>query len=436
VNASAGRGQRIGFAVRWSGAQWYLLLLFLAIHVMLNVDRAILSVVAEAIKHEFNLNDTQLGILIGLGYSVFYSVAGLALGWAADHLNRRTVLSVCVGIFGLATTFATMSRTFVHLLILRLFVGAGEAGGAPAMVSMLADRFGEDRRGLAMSIFYAGAPLGLLLTFKVCGQVAAEHGWRAAFLVAGIPAVVLAVLAAVTVRDSARRSGAVSQGMPFSAAIKHIFAQPTAVKILISVIFYSAPLTAMIAFLISFLMRTHGLGLADASALLALSFGIVGAIGAPLSGQIIDLLARRDVRWRTWWCALVLAASILLSWAALMASSMSVAAVLFIVWGLFSNAISGPAMSTYQSVLAPQARGVGTSVYYLVGNLIGVTIGPLLVGLISDALQPSMGNESLRYSLVAIVALNLISCVLLFRSSRTLAADMKTAEVLAAETPA
>ncbi|WP_404478008.1 MFS transporter [Novosphingobium sp. BL-52-GroH] len=409
--------------LRLSRGQWYVLALFMVVHVMLGVDRAILSVLAEPIKREFGLSDTQLGILVGIGFSAFYSVAGLILGWAVDNLDRSRILAACVVVFGAATASAGWAGSFVHLLASRLLVGAGEAGGGPAMVSILSERFPPARRGLAMSVFYAGAPLGLLCTFLLGGLIASTYGWRTTFLVAGLPAIVLGLLAGFTVDDSGRRKNADPNVLPFRAALRHIAGQRSARLILTGVIFYTGSLTAMVAFLTSFLMRAHGLSLASASAFLALAFGGAGAIGAPLSGYIVDRLAARDMRWRSWWCAATLLASFALSVSALMVDGTAGALALFCVWGLFSNAVSGPGVATYQSVLAVRARGVGMAIYYLVAHLLGSTCGALLTGVLSDHFEARWSHLSLRYALVAVAFANLVGAWLWFRSATTVEED-------------
>ncbi|AOR80523.1 MFS transporter [Novosphingobium resinovorum] len=415
-------------ALRLGRAQWYLLVLFMVVHVMLGVDRAILSVLAEPIKREFGLTDTQLGILVGIGFSAFYSVAGLILGWAVDNLDRSRILAGCVVVFGAATASAAWAGTFAHLLASRLLVGAGEAGGGPAMVSIISERFPPERRGLAMSIFYAGAPLGLLCTFLLGGLIAATYGWRATFLIAGVPAVLLGLLAGFTIDDSDRRKSPEAEALPFRVALRHIAGQRSARLILTGVIFYTGSLTAMVAFLTSFLMRVHGLSLASASAFLALAFGGAGALGVPLSGYIVDRLAARDLRWRSWWCAATLLASFVFSVAALLVDVTVGALALFCAWGLFSNAVSGPGVATYQSLLAVRARGIGMAIYYLVAHLLGSTCGALLTGMLSDHFQARHGNLSLRYALALVAFANLVGAWLWFRSGRSVAQDMQRAD--------
>lgn len=416
-----------GPSERWTGSHWYILLLFTAIHVFLGVDRAILAVLAEPVKNEFQLTDTQLGILIGIGFSAFYCVAGLFLGWAVDRWNRRWILSICVAVFGAATAGAALAQNFVQLLISRLTVGAGEAGGSPAMVSMISDRFHESRRGFAMSVFYAGVPIGLLLNFLLGAYLAANYGWRTAFVAAGLPAVLLAILAFFTVREPPRRKLASGGSVTLRETLRHFRRQRSFWHILASVTLSSAALASLISFGASFLIRSHGLSLPQIGLVLAAALGVAGLIGAPIGGMLIDRLARRDFRWRAWFCAL----SITLSWAgasfSLLAPTTALAIAGLIVWGFFANAIYGAQMASFQTVVGQPTRGVATAVYYLLGQLVGSGGGATLAGILSDALMPRFGDESLRYALLIMMLFMVWAAVHWLFAARSMERDSRAA---------
>jgi predicted MFS family arabinose efflux permease len=367
-------------------------------------------------------------VLVGVAFSFFFSVAGLMLGWAVDHWSRRHILAICVAVFGAATLAAAQAASYVQLLATRLVVGAGEAGGGPAMVSIIADRFPASRRAFAMSIFYMGVPIGLLLTFLIGGYLAGSYGWRSAFYAAGLPAVALAALAYATVKEPPRILSAAGK-ITVGAALRHFATQPSAVQILLTVIFHTAAMTAMIGFVSSFLIRSHGFPLQEVGVIMALSLGVGGAIASPLGGMLVDKLAVRDVRWRSWYCAVVQTISTSSAVLALLVAPKAGVVPLLIVWGFFATAGYGPQMAAFQAVIAPPTRGVGTASYYLLGQLVGGAGGALIAGMLSDALAPAFGGDSLRYALAITVCFNFWAALHWLLSARTLKRDIERTAV-------
>jgi predicted MFS family arabinose efflux permease len=413
---------------RWSAGQWYILLLFTGIHLFLGVDRAIMAVLAEPVKRDFNLSDTQLGILIGIGFSAFYCIAGIFLGWAVDRWNRRWILSVCVGVFGAATASAALAGNFLQLLASRLVVGAGEAGGGPAMISIIADTIPPERRGFAMSIFYLGVPAGLLLNFVLGSYLAAAFGWRTAFIAAGLPAVALALITFLTLREPQRAKRTPVRQEAGRAALSTFTRSRSFWHILASSMLTSAALSAMISFAASFQIRSHGLTLQQAGLVLAAALGVGGLVSGLIGGAVADRLARRDIRWRAWFCGSALMLSWLGTMLALLAPSTTGAIAGFILWGFFANAVYGPQMATFQEVVPVRSRGLATAIFYLAGQLVGAGGGATLAGILSDALAPSYGADSLRYALLLMMLPMLWAAMHWLITARTLHEDTARAQ--------
>jgi MFS family permease len=179
----------------------FILMLTYSCNVM---DRNILTMVLEPIRHEFALSDTQLGLLSGLSFAIFYAVAGLPLGLAADRLNRRNLIFVCLTLWSGMTALCGMAGSFVQLLVARIGVGVGEAGGGPPAMAMISDLFSAKRRATAISAFYLASPLGSLVSFAGGGWLAQHYGWRTAFYAAGVPGLILAAVLILTVREPPR----------------------------------------------------------------------------------------------------------------------------------------------------------------------------------------------------------------------------------------
>ena len=182
----------------------YILGLLLAVYIFNFLDRQILAVLLQSIKLEFSFSDTQLGLLGGLAFAVFYSVLGIPIAWLADRFNRRNIIAVALCLWSAMTAACGLTTGFTSLFLTRVGVGVGEAGGLPPSYSLLSDYYPPERRGTAMAVMGMGIPLGVLCGFLVGGWVNQYFGWRTAFMVVGIPGVLLAILLWFTLRESPR----------------------------------------------------------------------------------------------------------------------------------------------------------------------------------------------------------------------------------------
>jgi predicted MFS family arabinose efflux permease len=401
--------------------------LFTASYVILNSDRSILSVVTELVKHEYHLSDSAMGFLNGAGFAIFFALAGFPLGRWVDRGVRRNILVGCLAIFSLMTGATALTRTFLQLLVTRIGVAVGEAGGSPAMLSMISDLYPPRWRASAMGVYYLGVPLGLFMTFWLGSYIAANFGWRAAFLVGSVPGFALALLTVIFVREPIRaRFDAVREAAapPFLAALGEIFGRRALRHVLIATVLTSTVSAGLIPWLVSVLIRTHGFTLIHAGALSAIAFGGAGAIGTALSGWLVDLLARRDPRWRAWYCSVVLLIAMPLFIAFLLAKGAMAVALLLIVWALFNSAIYGPVIAMCQSLVGSRLRGVVSAIYMFAGNVIGVSFGTQIIGMGSDLLKPLVGQASLRDAMLLLTSFYIWAALHFFIAARTLTADL------------
>jgi predicted MFS family arabinose efflux permease len=408
----------------------YVLILFLSIHIVLNIDRSILSVALEPIKREYGLKDAQLGLL-SLGFAAFFAIAGLPLGRWVDKGLRRIVLSLCVGFFSLMTAVAGATHSFAQLLITRFAVGAGEAGGGPAMLSMLSDLYPAHRRASAISAYYVAVPFGFVITFLVGSWVAQTFGWRHVFFLAGAPGLMLAAVAILTLKEPVRgdaESRHVVAAAQWHGSLRFVLSQPAQRHVLATTMITSSLSAAVITWSMSFLIRSHGVPLARAGLILAFIYGLIGAAGAAGGGRLADRLAKHDIRWRAWTCAIAVALALPALAVFLLSPSLVVACSGLAAWSMLTNSIFGPGIALSQSLAPPRMRGAAASIFYLLSNLVGVGVGPLLIGLVSDRLRPTHGPDSLRFALLYLSVIYLWAALHFLFAGKTLRADLARIE--------
>jgi len=365
---------------------------------------------------------------------MFFTIAGLPLGRWVDRGVRRDILAICTGFFSLMTAVAGLTTNFMQLLATRLLVGAGEAGGGPAMVSMISDIFPPQRRAFVISVYYLGVPIGFMGTFGVGGLLAGALGWRSVFLAAAIPGILLAGIAYLTLHEPKR--GAAEQNIPrkkysLSATLGFIVRQPALRHVLAGMIVISALSSTTMTWVVSFLIRSHHASLPEAGVFMTLGYGVATAFGTLLSGWCADNLTASDGRWRAWICGLgaIFACPALIGF--LIAPTLIAAGLMLSLWSLSVSLIAGPVMAMIQSLTPPAMRGTSTAIFYMIASSLGA-LGPLIVGAISDFLHTSAGNSSLKYSLMAFSLLYILAALLFWLSGVTYRSDVTTADELAA----
>lgn len=383
------------------GHQMALLLLVLA-YALSIADRMIISILFVPIKTEFGLTDGQLGLLGGLSFALLYATLGVPIARQADRGSRKLIIIASLSIFSLMTAMSGLATGFMMLVLFRIGVGIGEAGVNPASQSIVADYFPPHRRSFAMSILALGANIGMILGFMLGGYVSQTYGWRAALFVVGAPGLLLAFVMFFLFREPPRGSFENDRmetppPVPVSAkfmwnnkAIRHLMAGAT---IAVGLSY------GMGQWLPSFYTRNHGLDQTQIGLLMGLFFGILGAAGALMGGKLADRLSLTGLHKITNMLAVVGVMTIPFSIASFMTGNLTIATVIFIIPVFFSNFYLGPVLSLTQTLSPVPMRAVVAALKMLVMNLIGGGLGPLVVGLISDALTPHFGDNALRISL-------------------------------------
>jgi len=416
-----------------AGYRRYALGLLTAVYVTNFMDRQILSILLESIKHAFTLSDSQLGMLSGIAFALFYATLGMPIAMWADRSNRRNIIALATLLFSLMTAVCGAAQSFVQLLIARVGVGVGEAGASPPSHSILSDLYAPRQRATAMAIFSLGVPLGILLGFLTGGWMNQLFGWRASFLVVGLPGLALAVLTRTTLKEPLRglsegRTGQAAAVAPgFVQAFAFMLRRRSILHIMIGATLNSFVGYGAVNWVPAFLIRSFGMQTGPMGTALALIIGIAGGLGTFFGGYAADRLARRDVRWNLWLVAACIAAGLPFSFAVFLAPTAALALTAFVVPAAVGSLYLGPSLAMLQGLVPLRMRTVASAILLFVINIIGLGIGPWAVGALSDVLEPRFGVDSLRYALLGIGLVNAWSALHFWLASRSLREDLAKA---------
>lgn len=273
--------------------RWYVLALLALAYACHSVDRQIIAVAIEPIKAEFHASDRAMGLLGGLGYGIAFSIACLPVGWLVDRVNRRTLFAGLLSLWSGLTLLCSFAGSFGSLLLFRMGVGAAEAGAQPICLSLISDMFRPRERSTAIGLFYLSAAVGISASFLIGGMVAARYGWRWAFVVAGVPGLLLAIVVLLTLREPVRGRLDGDQPVapvPFRAFFAQVRATPGLISIAMGATLTSLTVTAFWVWSTSLLIRLHDVPLGHAGPIVAIG-AAASAAGSILGGRLADRLA-------------------------------------------------------------------------------------------------------------------------------------------------
>lgn len=399
--------------------RYYVLGLFGVTYMFNFVDRQILAILQEPIKQELSLSDTQLGLMTGFTFAVFYIVMGIPIARWADRGNRRNILAFCLALWSAMTALCGMAQNYIQLLLARMGVGVGEAGCSPPCHSMISDMFPAKERTTALGIYNSGVNIGMLVGFLLGGWLQQFFGWRVALLAVGIPGVILAIIIKLTVTEPHRPqqpSNQVSSDHPtFGETLGLLWSKKTYRYMVLGGALSAFSAYCLFSWLPSFLIRSHGMSTGTIGTMLALSIGIGGAIGTMATGYFADRLGgERDKRWYPWILTITYGVPIPFLFAMFYAGSGMAALVLFIVPACLLAGYLAPLITVTHSLVQARMRAVSSAVTLLIVNIIGLGLGPVSVGLLSDMLTPSLGDDGLRLALCILSVSSLFMAMALF----------------------
>jgi MFS family permease len=416
-----------------------------AINILNFYDRQVLGALLEPIRKEFHLSDTQLGAL-GTWPIVLYALVGLPLGRLADSRSRKRLLGAGVAVWASLTGLGGLARTYTTLLFSRLGVYVGEAACAPAATSWIGDLFPAERRARALAIFMLGVPIGGALSYAIGGPAAQAWGWRAALVVAALPAVLL-IPALLTLDEPARGASDATAGLPGRDRRGAVTAQPvwpilripTMWWIIASGALVNFNLYALATFFPAFLTRYHGLSVARAGLWSGFGYGAAGIAGGLIAGSWGDRVIhkRKDGRMLSASAAALVAAPVALIGIRQPAGAAAASIALIMIAYGFLNMYYGLVYSAIHDIVAPAVRGMTMAVYFLTMYLCGASFGPLITGRLSDYLARAAAHAAgstiageafraigLHQAMYVIPIMSAGLALVLFAGSRTIAADM------------
>jgi predicted MFS family arabinose efflux permease len=399
-------------------------------------DRALMVVAMEPIKREFALSDSQLGLLAGFSYAAAFALAGIPLGWIADRTNRRNLLALLLAVWSALVALAGSAGSFAALVATRVGIGAADAGGQPCSVSTIADLYPRDKRAGAVAVFYVGVPLGMLLGFMAGGFIAAQYGWRTGFYVAAVPGVVLTLALLLFTREP--RRGAADDGThdakppSLGTTLRFMRGQSSLMLVMAASVLVTASSSAMMSWIGSLLVRSHGLSLQQVGVVTALCMGGVGALGTLVAGALADRLGALDMRWQPRLMAIAAALIAVFGCAVSLLPSVVATAAALALFAACVAGLNGPTYALTQSLVAVRMRGLSMSTLVVLLNLIGVGVGPSLAGVLSDHFAAQYGADSVRWAMVCVLALNLPAVWLFARAARSIREDLARAAAMSA----
>jgi MFS family permease len=423
----------------------YLLTVLLIIQAHNYVDRQALGLVLQSIKVDLHLSDTELGLLTGIPFAIFYSVVGIPIARWADQGNRVGIIALSVGIWSVLVALCGRATSFAQLLILRAGIGVGEAGCLPPAQSLITDSFSRAERPAAMSTYMLGGPLSTLVGVSVAGWLNEFYGWRTMFILLGSPGLAMVPLAWFTLKEPRLIKGtevaARTRGEDASSSVRSATARPPLAEVartlwgnrtfryLLFAFWVQYFLAYGVAqFQPAFLMRTYDLRSGTLGTLYALVFGLSSLVGLYSGGRLASRYANRNDRLQLQVAAATFVVYALTSALAYLSNNLVWAFTLLAFGTLVVNLATGSLWATAQSLVPAEMRATSSAGIFLFANLFGVGLGPLAVGALSDALMPWLGSASLRSALLIACTGYLFGTWSLVRASKTVRSDLQRAQ--------
>jgi predicted MFS family arabinose efflux permease len=407
--------------------RFLVLALLFAVYAFNFIDRQILGILAPAIKHELGFTDTQLGWLGGPAFAIFYTALGVPIAWLADRSNRAWIMTIALGVWSAFTAACGYAQNFAQLFGARLGVGVGEAGGVAPAYSLISDYFPPRERARALAAYSFGIPIGSAAGILIGGLLATQLDWRIAFIAVGLAGLVLAPIFRVVVREPKRGrydvGPAHERAHAFWPAARALIAKPSYWCLSFGGAFSSIMGYGVFFWMPSFLVRSFGFSVSQVSLYYGAILLIGGVAGVWLGGALADVMGR-EKRSRY---ALIPAAAFVLTLPCyvlgLLSSSPALAFILFLPPTAFGLVWLGPVITAIQHLAPASARTMGSALFLFVNNLIGLGLGSLLIGALSDALTAQFGEEALRYSILAGAGFYVVAALFMALGSRFLVRD-------------
>jgi MFS family permease len=413
--------------------RWYVLLMMVLVYTLSIADRYVISTVLEPIRLELQLTDSGIAFLTGVSLALFYVVLGFPISWLIDRGNRRNIIAFCVIAWSVMTAFCGLSKNYIQLLLSRIGVGIGEAGGTPGANSIISDYFPQSKRPMALTVFSLGAPIGAWIGADIAGIVNDHYNWRTVFLVLGIPGVIVGLLIFFTVREPRRgqldKKGGDDKGASFPESMRFLWTQRSAVHVMAA-----SALTALWGWGLmwwtpTYLIRNFGLTPGAAGSILGPVHLIGGGLATLATSWWLAQPSMKDprkiVRMMGWGVGTATVVSFIIYWT----HNLLLAQYLF--W-LFIPAIYfyiGPCFGLLNNLCEPRMRAQFCAATLFVANVGNLIVAPQLVGFLSDAFAPDhvANGASLRLAMLCLVPTGAWATWHYFRAAKRIVQDEERA---------
>ncbi len=370
------------------------------------LDRQILSMLLVPIQQDLGISDSALGFLTGTSFALFYATAGIPIARWADRGTRIHVIALGLTLWSAATAACGLARSFTQLAIARVLVGVGEAAGSPPAHSLISDYFPPERRARSIALYTMGASVGIGLGYALGGSLSERFGWRATFLIVGLPGLFLALVVRFMMKEPRRGEIEGRDDHGEQPAVREALARLWRIRsyrqIALATALYNLASYGFMMWVPTFLVRVHEMGRTESGAWLGLISASCGLAGAYAGGWLADYGVARDRRWSCWLpaCAGVLATPFIFAF--LLVDTGELALLCYVPISFLSASWSAPTYAVIQGLVSLRMRAMASAVLLFALNLIGLGLGPQFVGILNDLLDPRFGVEAIRYSLLAI----------------------------------
>jgi MFS family permease len=410
-----------------SWQRWRFLAVLFLVGTSSSVDKIIISVLLEPIKQEFHASDTELGLLGGLSFAIFYSLLGVPIARYADRGNRRSLIALAVALWSVMTALCGAAASFVLLLLARVGVSVGEAGATPPSQSLIADYFPPDRRARAIGVFTTSGTAGYLVGLALGSQAVATYGWQGTFVIFGLPGLLIAGAVLLFLREPRadprvyRQVYARQESFLESAAI--LLRKPSFVRMLGAHTIYAFAVYGALLFVPSYLTRVLGYPIAEAGYYFGITSAFAVFAGSIAGGIASDWMVRRDQRWLVWFPGLVFILAGIPNSAMFLIDSLPAFLAVSTLGMFLLNASLPAAFSAVHAVCGRKRRATAIALVLFLVNSVGFGLGPLFTGVLSDVFTAHYGTSGLRYALLAAMLLLPIAGLLLLTAGRSVGAD-------------
>ena len=411
--------------------RYYVLGLLTIIYALNFLDRTIFNVLIEPIKKEFALSDTMMGLLAGFGFVLFYSIMGLPIARFADRLNRRNIVAAAIAFWSTMTYFCGVAQSVTTLALARIGVGIGESAGTPASQSLVADLFSKNDRPRALGIYAMGTYCGVFLGYFIGGWVNQHYGWRVAFIAAGLPGILLALVLWLTVSEPRRGAmdaqSALLKQDPLGATLAFLASQRTFLVVLIGFCLTAYTNYSTSAWIPSFLARVHHLSSVEIGTYAGTFKGLAGMAGTLVGGLVVAKISQHDDRWKLWAPAIMSGLAAPVFGFCLLTPDFVMMITAMALTSFLVGFHLGPIFAIAQTVARPGMRALASAIILFTSTCFGQGVGPLAVGMINDSLKGDFGTDAVRYSLLTAAAATLLGALMFVIAARFVRSDITRA---------